>query len=199
MLPTDHRGGAETSCHCKDAIVQDRRARSVPSCGMIAPKLTPVAGDDGQRLPRRWGVSQSRNDGVFEDFNRDELRRLVRHRQHAFGERPSVSRRSSARFSHGPSPRMIRDRPGHAHSGLDFDRLVGVLRRRTFTIENAIYSFVGRGTRRPDQRRCRWIREDPRPDLRRLDGRESSTASSRAGLPRTWGCGWATGPTSSSR
>jgi len=86
-----------------------------------------------------------RKDLVFEDFHRDSYDGWYVTGD-AFGERPSVA--GDLRLVlEGRSPRLVTVPAGLAHSGLDSDRRVGVIRSRTFTIENRfIHTLVaGRG------------------------------------------------------
>jgi hypothetical protein len=85
------------------------------------------------------------SDSVFEDFNRDSFDGWSV-TGHAFGDRPS--RAGDVRLESSDHPgRLISVTPGQAHSGLVSDRLRGVLRSRTFTIENRYihYRVAGRG------------------------------------------------------
>ncbi len=84
-------------------------------------------------------------DSVFEDFNRDSFDGWSV-TGHAFGDRPSRAGDVRLEISGHPS-RLVSVAPGQAHSGLVSDRLRGVLRSRTFTIENRYihYRVAGRG------------------------------------------------------
>jgi hypothetical protein len=75
-----------------------------------------------------------RKDLVFEDFHRDSYDGWSVTGD-AFGERPSVAGDLRLVLD-GRSPRLVTVPAGLAHSGLDSDRLVGVIRSRTFTIEH---------------------------------------------------------------
>jgi hypothetical protein len=81
------------------------------------------------------------NDLVFEDFNRGSYDGWSVSGG-AFGDRPSVA--GDLRLVlEGRSPRLVGVPAGLAHSGLDSDRLTGVIRSRTFTIEHLfIHSLV---------------------------------------------------------
>ncbi len=81
---------------------------------------------------------------VFEDFD-GRLRRLAVTGD-AFGERPTRAGDSGS-TSRRDRPASTRVGPGQAHSGLVSDRLQGVLRSRTFTIEKRYihYLVAGRG------------------------------------------------------
>ena len=94
----------------------------------------------------------------------------------AFGDRPSRGGRLSARASTGEPPRLIRSRPAWRTAAWSPTGSQGVLRSRTFTIENRYIHYLVAGRGRTDQRRRRRLREDPRPDLRRPDDRPSTSA-----------------------
>jgi hypothetical protein len=84
---------------------------------------------------------------VFEDFSRDDLDGWHATGD-AFGDRPS--RAGDFRLElDGPSPRLVTIAPGQAHSGLVSNRLQGVLRSRSFTIEARYIHYLasGRGGR----------------------------------------------------
>ena len=71
--------------------------------------------------------------------------------------------------------------PGLAHSGLVSDRLHGVLRSRSFTIEARFIHFLACGNGGRISVVDRRIREDPLADLRRVDHGRSTAAQSPAG------------------
>jgi hypothetical protein len=82
---------------------------------------------------------------VFEDFNRDSYDGWFVTGD-AFGDRPT--RTNDLRLDRsGKTSRIGHLAPGMAHSGVVSDRLCGVLRSRTFTIENRYihYRAAGRG------------------------------------------------------
>jgi uncharacterized protein DUF1553/uncharacterized protein DUF1549/cytochrome c len=82
---------------------------------------------------------------VFEDFHRDSYDGWFATGA-AFGDRPTRSSDLRLDLSGNPA-RLTRVAPGMAHSGVASDRLCGVLRSRTFTIENRYihYRVAGRG------------------------------------------------------
>ena len=146
----------------------------------------------GRRSPRR-GRRRRRRAGadevVFDDFDRDSFDGWFVSGD-AFGGRPSQPGDLRLDLADGAS-RLVQVKPGQAHSGVISDRLSGVLRSRSFTIEARYIHWLvaGRGGR--INVRCRRLREDSRPDLRGFDAENRSSATSRAGSRRTWECGWA--------
>ncbi len=116
-------------------------AAVLADAGLQKPPAHPVAGQP----PR--GPGNAPDESVFEDFNRDSFDGWFVTGQ-AFGDRPS--RRGDLRldFADGAS-RLIPLEPGQAHSGLISDRLRGVLRSRSFTIEARYvhWRVSGRGGR----------------------------------------------------
>src|SRR5262249_15208199 len=92
-------------------------------------------------------VEKASSDGgfVFEDFNRDDFG-AWHVTGDAFGDRPS--RATDVRLDLSASSlKLARVRGGLAHSGLVSDRLSGVLRSPTFSIESRYihYLVAGRG------------------------------------------------------
>ncbi len=109
-----------------------------------------VATAAGRKAPISTATSVSQRkekEVVFEDFNRDNYEGWFVTGA-AFGERPSVAGDHRLALE-GRSPRLVAVPAGLAHSGLDSDRLVGVIRSRTFTIESRyVHSLVaGRGAK----------------------------------------------------
>ena len=116
----------------------------------------------------------------------------------AFGERPSRAGDVRIDLLRALAEAASGYRRGLAHSGLVSDRLQGVLRSRTFTIESRYIHYLAAGPRREAQRRRGRLREDPRPDLRRPDDGRGRGRPLLDGSPRTSGCGSATRPISRS-
>jgi hypothetical protein len=103
-------------------------------------------------VPRRSPVGKAhptgpsrRDEIVFEDFNRGTYGDW-KVTGHAFGERPSRDDDMRLVLSEGKA-RLEHVAPGQAHSGLVSNRLLGVLRSRTFTIESRYIHYLvsGRG------------------------------------------------------
>jgi len=88
-----------------------------------------------------------RQETVFEDFNRDNFDGWFV-TGNAFGDRPSLPGDLHLDLGNGAS-RLVSVKPGCAHSGLISDRLSGVLRSRTFTIDTRYIHWLvaGRGGR----------------------------------------------------
>ena len=82
---------------------------------------------------------------VFEDFNRDSYDGWTVS-GNAFGDRPTLSTDLRLDLS-GDTVRLTRVTPGMAHSGMVSNRLFGVIRSRTLTIEHRFihYRVGGRG------------------------------------------------------
>jgi hypothetical protein len=98
----------------------------------------------GRQSLHRQGTSTT-TETVFEDFHRDDYGDW-RVTGNAFGDRPSRS--GDVRLDLAPSSATLeRVGAGVAHSGLGSNRLQGVLRSRTFTIESRYihYLVAGRG------------------------------------------------------
>ena len=101
--------------------------------------------------PPKRARANCRRERVFEDFNRDQFDGWFVTGD-AFGDRPT--RAGDFRLDRdGSSTRLISVAPGLAHSGLVSDRLQGVLRSRSFTIESRYIHFLAAGRGGPDQRR----------------------------------------------
>ena len=104
-----------------------------------------TAGDDSARPA--VAEAAKRDEVVFEDFNRDSFDGWFVTGD-AFGDRPS--RPGDLRLDlAGGASRLVPVKPGQAHSGLISDRLRGVLRSRSFTIETRYIHWLvaGRGGR----------------------------------------------------
>jgi cytochrome c553 len=103
----------------------------------------------GARLPPSpVRARQSGNDEVvFEDFNRDSFDGWFVSGD-AFGDRPSQPGDLKLDVMRGAA-RALAIKPGQAHSGLISDRLRGVMRSRSFTIESRYIHWLvgGRGGR----------------------------------------------------
>jgi hypothetical protein len=83
------------------------------------------------------------DDRVFEDFNRDDYDGWFVTGD-AFGDRPS--RAGDFRFERdGTATRLTSIGPGQAHSAIVSERLQGVLRSRTFTIESRFIHLLAAG------------------------------------------------------
>jgi len=80
---------------------------------------------------------------VFEDFNRDDFDGWYVTGD-AFGDRPSRAGDFRLELDR-QSPRLVAIQPGQSYSGLVSDRLQGVLRSRTFTIESRYIHFLAGG------------------------------------------------------
>ena len=156
----------------------DRRASSgpagTPSGSRAARKRSPacwprVANHDWNRSPAASppAPETERDQSVFEDFNRDSFDGWFV-TGNAFGARPSQPGDLRLEPADGAS-KLTAVAPGQAHSGLVSDRLRGVLRSRSFTIESRFIHWLVSGRGGQDQRRCRRLREDSRSDLRGLD------------------------------
>jgi mono/diheme cytochrome c family protein len=81
---------------------------------------------------------------VFEDFNRDSFDGWSVTGD-AFGDAPSRAQNLRLELANGAS-RLVSIKPGQAHSGSISDRLCGVLRSRSFTIENRYLHWLVAGT-----------------------------------------------------
>ena len=84
------------------------------------------------------------DDVVFEDFNKDSFDGWSVTGD-AFGDAPSRSQDLRLEVANGAS-RLVSIKPGQAHSGSISDRLCGVLRSRSFTIENRYVHWLVAGT-----------------------------------------------------
>jgi hypothetical protein len=96
-------------------------------------------------LAVQHAVDESSTETVFEDFERASFEGWTVSGA-AFGDRPSRTGDVRLDFS-GGSIRLVRIPPGQAHSGLISDRLSGVLRSPTFTIDSRYihYRVAGSG------------------------------------------------------
>jgi len=137
----------------KEAIAATLRdARDVlpePLRGQVI-ALTALRGDrtKGPRSAGVPGPARSEDaDRVFEDFSGDSFDGWFVTGD-AFGDRPSRAGDFRLELDR-QSPRLVAIQPGQAQSGLVADRLQGVLRSRTFTIESRYIHYLagGRGGR----------------------------------------------------
>ena len=122
--------------------------------GRLPPRATRLAGVLRARgvapKPRNAAASSVSTAGVpaeilFEDFNGDSYDGWYVTGE-AFGDRPTRTGDLRLDLS-GNASRVTRVAPGMAHSGVASSRLCGVIRSRTFTIENRYihYRVAGRG------------------------------------------------------
>jgi hypothetical protein len=81
---------------------------------------------------------------VFEDFDRDSFGGWSVTGD-AFGDAPSRAQDLRLELANGAS-RLVSIKPGQAHSGTISDRLCGVLRSRSFTIESRYLHWLVAGT-----------------------------------------------------
>jgi Protein of unknown function (DUF1553)/Protein of unknown function (DUF1549)/Planctomycete cytochrome C len=113
--------------------------------GPVRPSSSPaqLAAGTTENAPARYPGRER----IFEDFNRDQYDGWFVTGD-AFGDRPT--RTGDLQFDRDAnSTRLISVAPGLAHSGVVSERLQGVLRSRSFTIESRYVHFLaaGRGGR----------------------------------------------------
>jgi hypothetical protein len=99
------------------------------------------AAETADRSTLQW--PRKRKEAVFEDFDRDDFGDW-QVTGDAFGRRPSRAEDLRVDISQS-SMRVERVKSGLAHSGLVSDRLGGVLRSRTFTIESRYIHYLAAG------------------------------------------------------
>jgi len=133
------------------AMLRDRKDLLPEPLRGQAAAVTALNGGQTTRPPDTAPAPRPRRsedgEGVFEDFSRDSFDGWYATGD-AFGNRPSRAGDFRLELDR-PSPRLVAIQPGQAHSALVSDRLQGVLRSRTFTIETPYIHYLagGRGGR----------------------------------------------------
>ena len=116
-----------------------------PIKGQIAARMSRTSAHASAKKARHTSKKsvQERPEIVFEDFDRDSYDGWFVAGE-AFGDRPS--RAGDFRVAcDGKSARLFPVPAGIAHSGRDSDRLDGVIRSRTFTIEHSYIHILAAG------------------------------------------------------
>src|SRR5262249_52059436 len=129
---------ASTLSDASDFLPEPLRAQTAAFAALRRDKLKNPA---AKHAPPQFAPANGR---MFDDFNRDDWGTWYVAGD-AFGDRPC--RAGDFRVAlDGPSPRLIAIGAGAAHSGLVSNRLHGVLRSPTFTIDTRYIHYLAAGT-----------------------------------------------------
>jgi mono/diheme cytochrome c family protein len=129
----------------RDQLPQPLRIQATTLVAPPGPSSSPAQRPAG--ITENTPIGRAGRERVFEDFNRDRYDGWFV-TGNAFGERPTCT--GDFQFDRdGSSTRLISVLPGLAHSSVVSERLQGVLRSRSFTIESRFIHFLtaGRGGR----------------------------------------------------